>query len=287
MYVFLNDMIVPEPEARVSVYDHGFLYGDGVYETMRAYGGIVFMLDEHIGRLGRSAGFIKLNIPERDFIRATVYKTIAANKLSDAYIRITVSRGKGPVGLDPELCGETTYVVIAKEFSPYPKSYYRDGTRLILAKTRRNLIGAINPKIKSLNFLNNILARIEAKERGAHEAIMLNAEGLIAEGTVSNLFFVRDGILCTPSEETGILDGITRGIIISLAKRNGIDLEEGMFRPADLLSATEVFFTNTTSEVMPVSRVDDVKYGIGEVTRTLRKLYRKEVARYLKNSEVG
>lgn len=282
MYVFLNNTILPEADARVSVYDRGFLYGDGIYETMRAYDGVVFMIEKHIDRLGCSGAFIKLDIPDRQFIQDAVYETLAVNKLSDAYIRVTVSRGKGPLGLDPSLCKETTFVVIAEEFRQYPETYYREGTRLILAETRRNLIKALNPKIKSLNFLNNILAKIEAKDRGAYEAIMLNAEGFIAEGSVSNIFFVKDNILCTPSEDTGILNGITRETVISLADRNGIQVNEGMFYPSDLFNSTEVFFTNTTAEVMPVSQVDDIKYRIGEITQTLHKLYKEEVAEYIK-----
>ncbi len=281
MYVFLNNMIVPEANAVVSVYDHGFLYGDGIYETMRAYDGIVFMFEKHLERLARSASFLKLNIPDRQYIRDAVYKTLSANELSDAYIRITVSRGKGPIGLDIDLCRETTFVVISEKFRQYPESCYQEGTRLILAKTRRNLVEAVNPKIKSLNFLNNILAKMEAKEKGAYEAVMLNSDGFIAEGTTSNIFFVNENTLCTPSSDAGILDGITRDTVINVAKKNGIEVKEGMFYPADLLGSTEVFFTNTTAEVMPVSCVEDVRFGIGEITQALRRLYRKEVERYV------
>lgn len=283
MYIFLNNSIVPESEAVVSVYDHGFLYGDGIYETMRAYGGIVFMFEKHLERLRRSAASIRLSVPDAPFIRDAVYSALAANKLSDAYVRVTVSRGKGPVGLDPELCKTPTFVVIAEEFRQYPGSFYREGTKLIVANTRRNLAGAVDPKIKSLNFLNNILAKMEAKEKGAFEAIMLNHEGFIAEGTVSNIFFVRHGVLCTPSVDVGILDGITRDIVISLARNSGISVEEGKFYPAELRGASEVFFTNTTAEVMPVSRVDDVVYQTGEITGTLHRLYQEEVLRCLKN----
>ncbi|RPI32802.1 MAG: branched-chain amino acid aminotransferase, partial [Nitrospiraceae bacterium] len=266
MHIFLNKTIVPESEAVVSVYDHGFLYGDGIYETMRAYGGVVFMLEEHLERLARSASFLKLALPDAGFITDAVYRTIEANKLSDAYIRVTVSRGRGPIGLDPALCKEPTFVVIAEPFSEYPEHLYRDGVKLIIAKTRRNLVEAVNPKIKSLNFLNNIFAKVEAKERGAYEAIMLNSEGLIAEGTISNIFFVKDDLLCTPASEVGVLDGITREIVISSAKKSGMKVSEGAFYPADLFSASEVFFTNTTSEIMPVAQVELVEYKVGEVT---------------------
>ncbi len=209
MQIFLNDRLVPEEEAVVSVFDHGFLYGDGIYETLRAYNSVVFMQDRHLERLQRSASLIGLALPADDLIRDAVAGAIAANGLSEAYVRITVSRGKGPIGLDPALCPAVTFVVIAEPFREYPDTLYRDGVRLIIAATRRNLKEALDPQIKSLNFLNNILAKIEAKQKGAYEAVMLNAEGFLAEGTVSNLFFVKDGVLCTPSVGMGVLDGIT------------------------------------------------------------------------------
>jgi len=281
MQIFLNDRIVPEHEALVSVFDHGFLYGDGIYETMRAYDGIVFMLDRHIERLNRSASLIQLIVPSPDVIRNAVYETIRANGLKSVYVRVTVSRGKGPIGLDPALCPKPTFVVIAEEFRGYPDKYYSEGVKFIIAKTRRNLREALNPKIKSLNFLNNILAKIEAKDRGAYESVMLNAEGFIAEGTVCNIFFVKDNILCTPSVDAGVLDGITRELVIDLAKGTGMQVTEGNFLPQDLFSASEVFFTNTTSEVMPVSQVEDVIYPVGDLTKSLRIRYREKVKKFL------
>jgi branched-chain amino acid aminotransferase len=285
MKVFLNNNLVPEEDASVSVYDHGFLYGDGVYETMRAYEGVVFKLDEHVSRLNQSALFIQLTIPEKQFMRDAVYQTLSANKLSDAYIRVTVSRGKGPIGLDPALCKHPTFIIIAKEFKGYPEARYQEGVKAILAKTRKNLSEALNPQIKSLNFLNNILATIEAKEQGADEAIMLNAHGFIAEGTVSNIFFVSDDTLCTPSLDAGILNGITRETVISIAQRADITVREGMFPPGDLLNAQEVFYTNTSSEILPISRSDHTTYSIGNMTRQLRKLYKKEVADYIRRNK--
>jgi branched-chain amino acid aminotransferase len=281
MHIFLNDRIVPEQEAVVSVFDHGFLYGDGVYETMRAYDGTVFLLDRHLERLRRSASLIQLQIPGLQMIRDAVYATMQANGLKSAYVRVTLSRGKGPIGLDPALCPKPSLVVIAEEFREYPQVLYTEGVRLIIARTRRNLAEALNPKIKSLNFLNNILAKIEAKEREAYEAIMLNAEGFISEGTVCNIFFVRDGMLCTPSSDVGVLDGITREMVIRISGENGIAVREGMFIPDDLSKASEVFFTNTTSEVMPVSQVEDVKYPVGDVTKKIHALYKEEVRKYI------
>lgn len=284
MKIFLDGLIVPETEAVVSVYDHGFLYGDGVYETMRSYEGTVFMLSRHIERLKRSASLIRLDAPKQEELTDAVYMTLEANNISDAYIRITLSRGKGPIGLDPGLCGKHTLVVIAEPFREYPVSCYDRGVYFILAKTRRNFAEAVDPKIKSLNFLNNILAKMEAKERGAYEAVMLNAAGFLAEGTICNIFFVRSGILCTPSVAAGILDGITREIVIDLARSNGIKVEEGLFYPEDLLGASEVFFTNTTAEIMPVARVEDSEFSVGEITRTLNRLYKAEVKRYISNN---
>ncbi len=277
MQIFLNDRIVPEHQAMVSVFDHGFLYGDGIYETMRAYDGVVFMLDRHIERLSRSASLIRLSVPSPDDIRAAVHETILANGLKSAYVRVTVSRGKGPIGLDPALCPKPTLVVIAEEFREYPEKYYCEGVKLIIAKTRRNLKEAVDPKIKSLNFLNNILAKMEAKDHGAYEALMLNAEGFISEGTVCNIFFVMNNILCTPSVDAGVLDGITRELVIDLARQAGMQVREASFLPQDLFSASEVFFTNTTSEVMPVSQVGDVTYAVGDVAGRLRRLYRERV----------
>src|SRR5512139_1469458 len=227
MNIFLDGLIVPEAEAVVSVYDHGFLYGDGIYETMRSYDGVVFMLSRHIKRLQRSAHLIRLEAPEKERLTDAVYATLEANNLSDAYIRITLSRGKGPIGLDPGLCKKHTLVVIAEPFREYPAPCHERGVHFIFAKTRRNLAEAVDPKIKSLNFLNNILAKMEAKERGAYEAVMLNAAGFLTEGTVCNIFFVRHGILYTPSVAAGILDGITRELVIGLARKNGIKVEEG------------------------------------------------------------
>jgi branched-chain amino acid aminotransferase len=287
MYIFLNDKIIAEHEAVVSVYDHGFLYGDGIYETMRAYDAVVFMFERHMARLNRSASLIRLRLPEEGYIRNAVYETLDANGLSDAYIRITVSRGKGEIGLDPDLCREPTFVVIAEKFREYPQEFYKQGVRLTIAKTRRNLRDAVDPKIKSLNFLNNILAKIEAKERGSYEALMLNIGGFIAEGTVSNIFFVRDNVLFTPSPEVGILDGITRELIIGLAKGAGMEVDEGRFYPEDLFHSSEVFLTNTTAEVMPVSRVEGVQFEVGDMTRSLHRLYREAVAQYIGKSKRG
>lgn len=282
MYVYLNGKIVPSKEAVISVFDHGFLYGDGIYETMRVYDRVIFKLHEHLQRLFRSASMIGLTIPlEFDSLKISVYETLIANGFRNAYIRVTVSRGRGAIGLDPDLCVDPTIVIIVHEFKEYPQAFYKDGISLIIAETKRNLKEAIDPRIKSLNFLNNILAKIEAKKRGAYEAIMLNVCGKLTEGTISNLFFYKNGTLCTPSLDCGILDGITRGMIIDLARREDLKVKEAKFTKKDIYSAEEVFITNTTTEVMPVSKVDDRRYAIGETAKLLRKLYRDEVSAYV------
>jgi branched-chain amino acid aminotransferase len=284
VHVYLNGKVVPRQEAVVSVFDHGFLYGDGVYETLKVYDGVVFMLEEHLGRLRRSASMIGLDLPgDADFIKLAVYETLTANALKNAYVRITVSRGQGPIGLDPALCTEPTFVVIAEDFKEYPRALYKSGVRLVIPQTRRNLREALNPQIKSLNFLNNILAKIEAKKAEAYDALMLNASGHLAEGTTSNAFFVLDGVLCTPSVECGILDGITRGIALELAAREGMTVREGFFTKEDIYRAGEVFITSTMLEVMPVSSVDDRRYDVGKASALLRKAYKQAVKAYVAN----
>ena len=244
------------------------------------------MVDEHIRRLFRSASLISLDIGKSaDEAKLAIFETLQANKLKDAYLRLTVSRGAGPIGLDPALCKSPTFVIMAHEFRDYPKAYYEEGLRLIISSVRRNLKEALNPQIKSLNFLNNILAKIEAIRADVEESIMLNAEGHLAEGTISNIFFVKDDTLCTPSVECGILDGITRDIVLDLAAKNNIAVSEGMFRPEDLFAASEVFITNTTMEVMPVRSVDGIHFKAGDIARLLLKKYREEVSGQLRDKK--
>lgn len=282
--IYLNNRLVPDNKAKVSVFDHGFLYGDGVYETLRVYDGVVFKIEEHIKRLFNSASLISLNVQKTpEAVRRAVKKTVNASRLSKAYLRITVSRGQGPIGLDPGLCPKPTFVIIAKPFKGYPPSFYKSGVKLATVKTRRNLNMSLDPAIKSLNFLNNILAKIEVKEKGAYEAVMLNHQGYIAEGTISNIFFVRNGTLYTPEVGVGILNGITRTSIIEAAKELSIKVVEGKFRLDDIYSADEVFISNTTMEAMPVKAIDDIKIGTkpGRVTKMLHKEYKRRVAEYI------
>lgn len=282
--IYLNNKLVPRDKALISVFDHGFLYGDGIYETLRAYDGVAFKFDEHIERLFRSAGMIGLKIPMSPAdIKKAVDKTIRSNKLKEAFIRINISRGTGPIGLDPRLCPEPTFVIICNPFKDYPEQYYEKGVKVVIVNVRRNLKSALNPMIKSLNFLNNVLANIEGMKEDAHEAIMLNYKGYIAEGTTSNIFFIKNKTLFTPELEVGILDGITRRIILNLADEAGMKLSEGRFIPDDVYDADEVFISSTTREIMPVTTIDDIKIGskTGRITKALLAAYRKKVDEYI------
>lgn len=282
--IFLNNKLVRKDRAVISVFDHGFLYGDGIYETLRAYNGIVFKLDEHIQRLYHSASLIQLNVrKDADAIKKAVYQTLQANRLREAVIRVTVSRGAGPAGLDPELCKKPTFVIFASKFREYPGQFYQNGVPVAIVKTRRNIISALNPQIKSLNFLNNVLAKIEAKRVNAFEALMLNYRGYLAEGTVSNVFFLKDGILFTPGLTAGILGGITRKTVLDIARKCGFKINQGKFRKTAIYGADEVFLSNTTMEVMPVSRIDNVRIAAkaGKTTNVFRQAYKQMVADYI------
>jgi len=271
MFVYVNGEFHPKENAVVSVFDHGYLYGDGIYETLRAYDGEVFRVREHAERLKRSADMIELKLPfDTDGAVDAINETVKRNGLKDAYIRMTVSRGPGELGLDPDLCPEPTVVIIAKELKPYPAEMYEKGIEVIVANTRRNHPEALNPAIKSTNFLNNIFAKIEAKKAGAYEAIMLNHEGYVAEGTISNVFLVKGNTLTTPHESTGILMGVT---------------DERAFGKEELYEADEVFITNTTMEVMPVTGIDGRKVAGGKVGKyavKLKEAYEREVLSCLK-----
>lgn len=285
MWIFLNDRFVERREATVSVFDHGFLYGDGVYETLRAYSGRIFMLSRHLARLQRSGHLIGLEIPisEKDW-PALLNEAISRNGLTDAYLRITISRGEGEIGLDPSLCRHPTVVIIALPFQPHPRHLFREGVSLTIAHVRRNLPTALPPQIKSLNFLNNILAKQEASQAKAFDALMLNVEGHLTECTTSNVFFVRTGRLCTPSVACGILDGITREVTLLLAREQGIPVEEGVYTAEYLRQAEECFLTNTSMEIMPACQIDNLPVGSGRpgfLTTRLQELFRSNLARFL------
>lgn len=286
MLIYLNDKLVPKENAVVSVFDHGFLYGDGIYETLRVYDGLIFKLDDHLARLECSARFIQLTLPfDREGFRAVLEETLAANGLRDAFVRMMITRGPGDIGLDPALCPKPTFVVFAKPFEEYPAHLYENGVAVGIVKTRRNLAEALNPAIKSTNFLNNILAKIEAISLGVYEGIMLNHAGYVAEGTICNIFKVKDGVVHTAPLSAGILEGVTRRLVLDVASGSGITARETLFTLDELYAADECFITNTTMEVMPVSKVDGRQIGSGvpgPLTKQLRQLYRQEVQECLK-----
>jgi branched-chain amino acid aminotransferase len=281
MLAYLNGRFVAKEDAMVSVYDHGFLYGDGIYETMRAYGGKIFLLNRHLSRLKLSADAISLPLPlQLEKIGSALIESLTVNKLREAYVRIQISRGTGEIGLDPALCPAPTMVILVKPFKDYPAELYRNGVAVAVVKTRRNHPLAQDPAIKSTNFLNNILAKMESLKAGAYEGIMLNWKGYVAEGTISNIFSVKKGVLHTPHLDTGILEGITRDLVLYLANKNKIKVQQALMRPGDLYRADECFITNTTIEVMPVTSVDGKMVGSGmpgPVTAKLMNAYRSEV----------
>ena len=285
MWIYLNTRFVSKEEAKISVFDHGFLYGDGVFETLRAYGGKVLLLSEHIARLEQSAARLHIPMPvKRSRLSAIVAESLELNKLTDAYFRITVSRGLGEIGLDPALCKNPTLVVIAKPFEPYPESFYTDGVSVAVVQTRRNLPEALPPHVKSLNYLNNILAKMEATALGAYDAVLLNHQGEVTEGTTSNVFVALGGRLLTPASDCGILAGITRNVVLRLARELEIPTEETRLTAADLPIADECFLTNTTVEVLPVTQVDGQSIGEGrpgEITRRLHASFRDSLDRFL------
>jgi branched-chain amino acid aminotransferase len=287
-WVYLNGRLVPEQEAMVSVYDRGFLYGDGVFETLRAYQGKIFKAREHVLRLFQSANAISLTILySPDEILKMLSATLEANRLKDARIRITFSRGPHEMGLESRHPMPPTIVVMAKPFSGHPESLYQKGMEIAIVKTRKVPATALDPKIKSLNYLNSVLAKLEAQACGAFEGILLNQDGYLCEGTVSNLFLVRQGELLTPSSTCGILEGITRGTVIELAHNTGITVKEGEYSPDEILKAEECFLTSTLMELMPAVRIRGLstqqggspigKGKVGPITRRILKTYRKTV----------
>jgi len=279
--IYMNGDYVSEENAKVSVFDHGYLYGDGIFEGIRAYSGNVFKLKEHIDRLYDSAKSIMLHIPmTKEEMMEKVVETVRKNQLSDAYIRLVVSRGKGDLSLNPLSCKEPQVVIIASKISLFSKEMHEKGLKIITVPTRRNTPDALNPKIKSLNYLNNILVKIEANLAGVGEALMLNGEGYVAEGSGDNLFIVKNNKLYTPPSYVGALEGITRQAIIDLAKKNGYEVLEQPFTRHDVYVADEAFLTGTAAEVIAVSEVDGRVIGNGgqgPITKHLLKEFQQLV----------
>ena len=264
LMTYVNGTFVPKEEAKVSVYDHGYLYGDGIFEGIRAYEGRIFRLEQHLDRLFESARYLMLDIPlSRDELRAAILETVRRCGLRDAYIRPVISRGVGDLGLDPRKCRRATVVIIVDTIQLYPKEAYERGLRAITATTRKVPPDALSPQAKTLNYLNNIMARLEANQAGVEEAIMLNADGYVCECSADNLFIVRSGEVWTPPAYLGILKGVTRGAIIELAAKIGVPLAEQVFTLHDVYTADECFLSGTGAELGPVVEVDARPIGTG------------------------
>ena len=281
MKVFIDGKFCDEADAKVSVFDHGLLYGDGVFEGIRAYNGRVFKLREHIDRLFYSAKAILLDIPmsHAELMQATV-ESCRQNNLRDGYIRLVVTRGIGTLGLNPNKCKRGSVIIIADKIQVYPPEMYENGMAIVTVATTRNLHSALNPAIKSLNYLNNILAKIEANNAGVEEAIMLNSEGFVAECTADNIFLVKGNQLLTPPLSAGALYGITRGTVMELARAQGMPVSEPNLTRYDVFNADECFLTGTGAELIPVIKVDGRIIGTGKpgpVTRQLIEKYRAVV----------
>lgn len=264
LQVYIDGGFCDQEKATISVWDHGFLYGDGVFEGIRVYNGRVFQLDEHLRRLSDSAKAVALTIPlAHNELKAAILETCRRNELLDGYIRVVVSRGKGDLGLDPRKCVKPTLIVIADKIKLYPEELYRSGLRITIASTRKTHPEALNGNIKSLNYLNNILAKIEATRAGADEAVLLSSQGFVTECTSENIFVVKGGVLHTPPPALGILVGVTRNVVIRLAKADGILVQESLLTTHDLYVADEIFLTGTGAELIGVVDVDGRAVGEG------------------------
>lgn len=281
MKIFLGEQLVDEADAKVSVFDHGLLYGDGIFEGIRAYHGKVFLLEAHVKRLYESAKAIALEIPmtEEEMI-AAVIKTCRANDLREGYIRLVVTRGVGTLGLNPYLCKKPEIIIIAAKIQLYPLELYETGMKVVTVGTVRNHPEAINPRIKSLNYLNNVMAKIEAINSGVLECIMLNPQGQVAEASGDNVFVVKDGILRTPPVWCGALDGLTRRAVMEIAEEAKLPVKEDVLQRYDLFTADEVFLTGTAAEVIAVTDVDRRCIGTGKpgpITLDLQKRFKEYV----------
>jgi branched-chain amino acid aminotransferase len=273
MVIYCNGEFVPESEAKVSIFDHGFLYGDGIFEGIRAYNGRVFKLYEHLKRLYESAKSINLKITiSIDEMQEIVLETLRRNELKDGYVRLVVSRGKGNLGLDPRTCPVPAIFCIADQITLFPSSMYENGLEVKTVAIRRNNPDSLNPRIKSLNYLNNILAKIEAYQSGVMEAVMLTQEGYVAEGTGDNIFIYKNGILITPPIYAGILEGVTRNTVLDLAEHLGIISKQELFTRHDLYTAEECFLTGTAAELVPTIKVDSREIGQGVPGPIFKKL---------------
>ncbi len=275
--VWLHDRLVDEADAKISVFDHALLYGDGVFEGIRVYGGKIFEFDAHLDRLYNSAKVIRLVIPmDKQTLAAAVTKTLEANNVVDGYIRLIITRGTGDLGLDPLICKEAGVIIIADNIQLYPEQLYETGLKVVSAATIRNHPLSLPPQIKSLNYLNNILAKIEALDKGVSEAIMYNHEGYVAEAVADNVFIVKNGVIYTPPTQAGSLPGITRAVVIRLAKKENLEVIEKNLTRFDLYVCDEFFLTGTAAEVIGIVDIDGRVIGDGKpgpITRLLRKKF--------------
>ena len=277
--IYINGKLYDKEDAKISVYDHGLLYGDGVFEGIRSYGGKVFRLDEHLRRIWESAKAIWLTIPiTREVMHQAVYDTLRANQIADGYIRLVVTRGAGTLGLDPNRTSDPQVIIITDRISLYPRELYEKGLEIVTVSTVRNHPASLSPRIKSLNYLNNILAKIEGLQAGCIEALMLNTKGEVAECTGDNVFLVREGRLFTPPTEAGILEGVTRQAVIELAGAANLEVRQAALTKHDVYIADEMFLTGTAAEVIPVVKVDSRVIGGGQpgpITRDLMERFHK------------
>ena len=276
MQVYINGKFFPKLEANISVYDHGFLYGDGVFEGIRIYNNNIFMLDEHINRLYDSAKAIRLKIPlSKTELKNAVNKTYKINELKDGYIRLIVTRGIGDLGIDTRTCPNPSIVIIVDKIALYPEKFYKNGMEIITASTQRTSASALNPQIKSMNYLNNILAKIEAENAGVNEALMLNTLGNVVECSGDNIFIYRNDTLITPPTFIGALDGVTRTVVKKIARQEGLKVEELIFSRHEVYTADECFLTGTAAEIIPVVKVDGREIGNGKPGKITKLLINK------------
>ncbi len=272
MKIYINGQFFEKENAKISVFDHGFLYGDGVFEGIRSYDGLVFKLNEHIDRLWESMHTLMITSPlNKKQLADAIIKTLQANKFKDAYIRLIITRGEGDLGLDPRKCkGNANIIIITDKITLYPAELYQKGMEIITVPTVKNHPEALNPELKSLNYLNNILAKIEAINSGYNEAIMLDSDGYVTECTGDNIFIIKDGILSTPNH--GRLKGITRQAVIELAKKNKIPVQECFITRHEIFNAHECFLTGTAAEIIPVVKLDGRSIGNGKPGETTLRL---------------
>lgn len=279
--IYINGQYFAPEDAKVSVYDHGLLYGDGIFEGMRIYSGKVFRLQEHLLRLDESARAIGLQLPiSTEKLTADINETVSKNGLVDGYIRLIVTRGVGSLGIDPTSCTDPQIIIIADTITLYPETYYNDGLELVTASTIRNHPAALSPRVKSLNYLNNVLAKMEGLRAGCIEALMLNHKGEVAECTGDNIFVVKNGCLSTPPIEAGILEGITRNAVLELAENAGIKTSQIPMTRHDIYIADECFLTGSAAEVIPAVKLDGRAIGdgnVGPVTKQLNAAFRELV----------